>query len=255
MDMKNCYHITKQESRKCKRVVCIFNELLDKIDITVINTGKYGYALLKYFDYDGVYNITTFRKSRYLFDALWEEWLKEKLISLCINTPLINLDYKDMYAGLSIKTQHEILRTKKSFLSLIKTKNTKKQLTIRKSYITVKEREKCRIIASIFKKDLEKDDIIIVETRKFGFVMLEYFKPKKNFDCAIIFRDCQNMFDILLEEWLVCQITKLMDDLYETNIDIEDFYNALPKEEKEELEQRKINFVRQAVKKADFIKI
>lgn len=81
--------------------------------------------------------------------------------------------------------------------------------------------------------------------------MLEYFKPKRNFDCAIIFKDCQEMFDFLLDEWFTCQITKLMEDKYVTNIDIDDFYNALSKEE---LAKRKTNFARHAIKKADFIK-
>lgn len=65
MNVKNCYHITRQESKKCKRVISIFDELLNKTDITVINTGKYGFALLKNFDYDGFYNISTYRKSKF----------------------------------------------------------------------------------------------------------------------------------------------------------------------------------------------
>lgn len=254
MDMKNYYHIAKEESKKCERIVDIFDELLDKTDTTVINTGKYGFVLLKCFDYDGFYNITTYRKSEFLFEDLWEEWLEEKLISLCINTPLINLTYKDMFAGQSIKIQNEILNTKKSFLSSIYTENVKKKLSLQKSYITATERENCRIIADIFKKDLEKDDIIIEETRKFGFIMLQYFEPKKIFDSAIAFKDCQEMFDILLEEWFTFQITELMKQKNVTDIDIDDFYNEMLKEEKEELRKRKTNFVKQALKKADFIK-
>lgn len=254
MDMKNYYHITKEESKKCERIVDIFDELLDKTDTTVINTGKYGFVLLKCFDYDGFYNITTYRKSEFLFEDLWEEWLEEKLISLCINTPLINLTYKDMFAGQSIKIQNEILNTKKSFLSSIYTENVKKKLSLQKSYITATERENCRIIADIFKKDLEKDDIIIEETRKFGFIMLQYFEPKKDFDSAIVFKNCQEMFDILLEEWFTYQISELMEQKNVTDIDIDDFYNELLKEEKEELRKRKANFVKQALKKADFIK-
>ena len=251
--MKNYYHITKKESKKCERVVNIFAELSDKTDTTVINARKYGFALLKCFDYNGFYNIATYRRSKNLFDALWKEWLKEKLVSLCINTPLINLTYKDMYAGLSIKTQNQILSTRKKFLSLINKKYNIQNLNIQKSYISAKEREKCRIIADIFKKDLQKNDILIEETRKFGFIMLQYFEPKKNFDCAIVFKNCHEMFDLLLEEWFTCQITELMKKKCITNIDIDDFYNELPKEEKEKLRTRKANFVKQALKKAEFI--
>lgn len=38
-----------------------------------------------------------------------------------------------------------------------------------------------------------------------------------------------------------------------TNIDMDDFYDALPEEEKIQLQNRKQQFVKDALKKADFI--
>lgn len=95
--MKNPKYITIQESQKCQRVANVFNQLYEQIDSVVINTGKYGFAFLKYFNANGFQYIENYLNSNKLFEALWYEWLKEKLIELCVNTPLINLEYKEMF--------------------------------------------------------------------------------------------------------------------------------------------------------------
>lgn len=61
------------------------------------------------------------------------------------------------------------------------------------------------------------------------------------------------MFHALLNEWYDCLITDLMLEKQVTNIDMDDFYDALPEEEKIQLQNRKQQFVKDALKKADFI--
>lgn len=125
--------------------------------------------------------------------------------------------------------------------------------TTMKSFITNKERMQCRILADIFREELEKNDIIIKETARFGFVMLQYYEPIANFDSAIIFTNCQKMFYTLLDEWFWCQITELMNQKQVIDKDIDDFYNELCKKEKENLIKKKDDFVDMIKKKINFI--
>lgn len=69
--------------------------------------------------------------------------------------------------------------------------------------------------------------------------MLEYSEPQANFDYAIVFTDSQTMFNTLLDEWFICQITELRKEKHLTNLDINDFYNKLPEAEKDMLNSKK----------------
>lgn len=100
--MRQRIYITNQETQKCKKVVQAFNDFLQQTDILVLDTGRYGFALLKYFDHDEFGCIETYINSNELFDALWQEWLKEKLISLYIDTSIINFDYEEIFNKLSL---------------------------------------------------------------------------------------------------------------------------------------------------------
>lgn len=248
--MKQQEYITKQERENCRKVVAVFHKLFQKLDILVLDAGKYGFVLLKNLYYNDFDIIETYINSDALFEALWQEWLKEKLIDICIKTPLIHLDYDKMYDRLSIKQQNKIQRTKESFKSKIKNESIITDITTtRKSNKKDTDKIRCQVIAQIFRKDLEKNDIILLDTGKYGFVMLEYYKPIANFDCAIIFKSSQKMFDMLLYEWYQCLITDLMKKQQVKDIDIDDFYDSLPEEEKIELENRKSQFVKEAMKK------
>lgn len=247
--MKRQIYITNQERENCRKVVAVFHEFLQQLDILALDAGKYGYVLLKYLNYNGFEYIQTYINSDALFDALWREWLEEKIIELYINTSIINLDFDKMYDELSVTQQNEIQRTKESFKSQIKDENATTIIsTARKSDKTDLDKIRCETIAQIFRKKLEKNDIIILDTGKYGFVMLEYYKPIANFDCAIIFKNSQKMFDTLLDEWYQCLITDMMKEQQVKDIDIDDFYNRLPEEEKTQLENRKNQFAEEAMK-------
>lgn len=47
--MKQQIYITDQEKENCQRVVAAFHDFFQQTDILVLDTGKYGFALLKYF--------------------------------------------------------------------------------------------------------------------------------------------------------------------------------------------------------------
>lgn len=253
--MKKQNFITNQETEKCQKIAQTFNKFCLQMDILVLDTGKYGFSLMKYYDIDGFQCIDNYTNSSDLFNALWQEWLEEKLISLCCETPLINLDYEEMFKGLSKESQNEILETKKYFLSIIDNENTNLEIREnRESYITDVEKNRCRVVADLFRNDLEKDNIIIKDTEKYGYIMLQYYEPTANFDSAVIFTNSQTMFDTLLDEWFIYNITDLMREKQITNTDIDVFYDELPEEEKEKLKKKKEKFVEQARKKASFLR-
>ena len=253
--MRQRIYITNQETQKCKKVVQAFNDFLQQADILVLDTGRYGFALLKYFDRNKFGCIVTYINSNELFDALWQEWLKEKLISLYIDTPIINFDYEEIFNKLSVKTQTEILDAKEHFTYIANKDNTDFHYTTTKELdIANIEKDRCEVVAQIFRRYLEKHDIILRNAGRFGFIMLEYYKPRFNFDCAIIFTDSQTMFDTLLIEWYDCLITELMEEKQAENVDIDDFYNNLSAEEKNQLEDKKNRFVIEATKAAFFVK-
>lgn len=166
----------------------------------------------------------------------------------------MNLEYKQMFNGLSAEQQKKLLKTKKHFLFESIKQHVNICKTINNSTMTDVEKNRCKIIAQIFKKDLEKNDIFIIEAGAFGFIMLEYYKPRSNFDCAISFMDSQTMFETLLNEWYDCLITDLMKEKQIKNVDIDVFYQKLSETEKNKLLQSKNNFLKKARKKATFIK-
>lgn len=250
--MKQQINITTSETEKCKKVVQAFDELFNRTNIFALDTGQYGFALLKYDDNDEFYSIKTYISSNDLFDALWQEWLKEELIELCINTPLIDLDYEEMFHGLPLKQQQTLLKAKEHFLFESNNNNIPLTAPVPSNPKDL-EKDKCIIVAQIFREVLEAHNIVLKETEKFGFIMLEYYKPKSNFDSVIVFTDSQTMFDTLLNEWFDCLITDLMEERHVNDIDIDDFYHGLPEEEKEKLENQKTEFVREALKKINFI--
>ena len=101
-----------------------------------------------------------------------QEWLKEKLIALCIHTPLIDLEYEKMFDGLSAKQQNEILEAKENFQFKIKNVHTNPDVTAPKTLsVSDPEKSRCETVANLFRKDLEKNDIILKEAGKYGKIL------------------------------------------------------------------------------------
>lgn len=84
--------------------------------------------------------------------------------------------------------------------------------------------------------------------------MLTYYEPIANFDSAIVFTNCNKMYDTLLDEWFLCQVIRLMKEKHAIDIDIDVFYNGLSKKEKEKLKRQKAHFEAFVMKRASFIK-
>lgn len=251
-------YITKREAEECNKVAAAFNELFNQTDNLVINTGEHGFVLLKYDNYmTGYFNITTYTNSIDLFDALWSEWVKEQLLSRALDTPLIDLDYKDIFASLPEKEKRKILDKKDYFRIKQQQTNIDEDLiTVDGSHdhITLEEKERCNIVADIFYESLAKDDLIICDAGKYGYAMLTYYKPPIGFDGIMMFTDSQKMYNTLLQEWYTLRIEALAKTMNMSNLDVDVYYEQLSDEQKKSLIQQRQQFIEKAKKTAYFIK-
>ena len=81
--MEKKIYITEEERAKCQKVADAFAELYEMADIAVVDAGRYGFVMLKYYKPPhGFEDEITFTDSVELFEGLWEEWLNTKLYLL-----------------------------------------------------------------------------------------------------------------------------------------------------------------------------
>ncbi len=109
-------YISDEEREKCRKVVSAYEEEFEKMDMLVLEAGKYGFykLLFSIFPID-VVNATLFTSAKELFDDLWIEWMKEQLITLLKDTPMIELSYDEMFESLSKDTQRELMAKRDYF--------------------------------------------------------------------------------------------------------------------------------------------
>ena len=113
-------------------------------------------------------------------------------------------------------------------------------------YITDEEIEKCQKEVDVYAKELEDDDILLINVGKYGFVMLQYFQPLMEFDNVITFRDSRTMFERLWEEWLFTRLIKISEEKEFKNIDYDDIFDSLTIERQKELMDKKVYFAEKA---------
>lgn len=115
-------------------------------------------------------------------------------------------------------------------------------------YIMEEEQDKCRKVMEAYTELYEKDDVLVVEAGKYGFVKLQYFNKNKGFDYAIIFTDSQNMFDDLWEEWYEMYLLDFVKGMptVVAELDYDEIFKCLPDEKKKELMNKKKYFAEKA---------
>ena len=114
--MEKKIYITEEERTKCQKVADAFAELYEMTDIVVVDVGRYGFVVLKYYKpLHGFEDALTFTDSVELFEDLWEEWLNTKLYLLAKGTPLLEKGYKGIFEDLSKEKQSELIVRKANF--------------------------------------------------------------------------------------------------------------------------------------------
>ena len=109
-------YITEEEREKCQKVADAFAELYDMADIAVVDVGRYGFVVLKYYmPPHGFEEDATFTDSKALFEGLWQEWLDMKLYLIAKGTPLLEKGYKGVFESLTKEKQSELIGRKADF--------------------------------------------------------------------------------------------------------------------------------------------
>ena len=114
--MEKQVYITEGERAKCKKVAEAFTELYEMADIVVVDVGRYGFVMLKYYmPPHGFEEDATFTDSKALFEGLWQEWLDMKLYFMAKGTSLMETGYKGIFESLSKEKQSELIGRKTYF--------------------------------------------------------------------------------------------------------------------------------------------
>ena len=118
--MEKQVYITEEERAKCKKVAEAFTELYEMADIVVVDVGRYGFVMLKYYmPPHGFEEDATFTDSKVLFEGLWQEWLDMKLYFMAKGTSLMETGYKGIFESLSKEKQSELIGRKAVFARIV----------------------------------------------------------------------------------------------------------------------------------------
>ena len=114
--MEKKIYITAEERGKCQKVADAFAELYEMADIAVVDVGRYGFVMLKYYTPPhGFEEDETFTDSKALFEGLWQEWLDMNLYLIAKGTPLLEKGYKGAFESLSTEKQSALIGRKADF--------------------------------------------------------------------------------------------------------------------------------------------
>ena len=118
--MEKQIYITEEERAKCKKVAEAFTEMYEMADIVVVDVGRYGFVMLKYYmPPHGFEEDATFTDSKALFEGLWQEWLDMKLYFMAKGTSLMETGYKGIFESLSKEKQSELIGRKTYFARMV----------------------------------------------------------------------------------------------------------------------------------------
>lgn len=114
--MEKLVYITEEERVKCQKVVDVFAELYNMEDIVVVDVGRYGFVMLKYYvPPHGFEEDATFTDSRELFEALWQEWLNTILYLIAKEMQLDDILYGEVFNRLTKEKQSALIGRKANF--------------------------------------------------------------------------------------------------------------------------------------------
>ena len=114
--MEKKIYITEEERTKCQKVADAFAELYEMADIVVVDVGRYGFVMLKYYTPPhGFEEDETFTDSKALFEALWQEWIHTTLYLIAKEMQLEDILYEEIFNLLSKEKQSAIIGRKSDF--------------------------------------------------------------------------------------------------------------------------------------------
>lgn len=113
-------------------------------------------------------------------------------------------------------------------------------------YITAEERKKCQKVADAFAELYEIENILVMDTGRYGFVKLQYYSKQRGFENVFTFVDSKSLFDDLWQEWFDTKLILRARETPMQEMDYEEIFNCLSEQEKNELLDRKTEFAKAA---------
>lgn len=109
----------------------------------------------------------------------------------------------------------------------------------KRTYITDEERKKCRKVMIAFEELYIKEDIVVADVGKYGFVKLQYYEVPYGFDEVATFTDSKELFAELWVEWRNSRLVELSKETPIANLKYKDIFQCLsPKDRKEIIKKR-----------------
>ena len=114
--MEKKIYITEEERAKCQNVSDAFAELYEMADVVVLDAGRYGFVMLKYYmPSHGFEEEETFTDSGALFEALWQEWFHTMLYLAAKKMQSDDVYYEEVFRRLPKEEQSAMIGRKADF--------------------------------------------------------------------------------------------------------------------------------------------
>lgn len=109
--------ISDEEREKCRKVVEAFQEALEGEDLVVLDAGRFGFVKLQYYKPPwGFEHVSTFLDAGTLFDDLWEEWMDSQLLDYAKGTPMVEMEYDQIFRCMPKAMQDSYVLKKQEFM-------------------------------------------------------------------------------------------------------------------------------------------
>ncbi|MCM1345318.1 MAG: hypothetical protein NC246_15965 [Muribaculaceae bacterium] len=106
-------YISKEEREKCRRVMDAFSGKFEDEDLLVFDGGRYGFVKVQYFKLPmGFDSVFTFFKGEDLFNDLWEDWYNSRLLEYAMGTPMVEMDYDQIFRCMPKEKQEALMQKK-----------------------------------------------------------------------------------------------------------------------------------------------
>lgn len=113
-------------------------------------------------------------------------------------------------------------------------------------FITKNERKKCKKVAKAYAKLDKNNNIVIIDTGKYGFVKLSDYNPHDGFITMETFTDSKKLFNNLWEDWLITQLYLKVKGTILSEMDHEEIFQHLPESEQKIFTAKHRYFARKA---------
>ena len=111
-----CY-ITEIERERCKRVIGVFTELYEEMDLLVLDAGRFGFVKLQFFSVETGFDCCIrFLDSRELFEELWKDWLGDQLKDFTRDKLTVEMDLSEIINYLPVERRNIYEEKRKCFV-------------------------------------------------------------------------------------------------------------------------------------------